>query len=109
MLDKSKYFDEVKSYKFIANKSLGQNFLVDSSIAEKIVEKLEVNDSDNVLEIGAGLGSLSYFLAQKSGKKTLIDIDEKMLGFLQEKCARFAGKKAKYFEGRISGIHQNYR
>lgn len=85
MLDKTKYFDEVKSYKLIANKSLGQNFLINSTIAEKIVEKLEVSDSDNVLEIGAGLGSLSYFLAQKSGKKTLIDIDEKMLWFLQEK------------------------
>lgn len=85
MLDKTKYFDEVKSYKFIANKSLGQNFLVDSLIAEKIVEKLEVKSSDNVLEIGAGLGSLSYFLSQKEGQKTLIDVDEKMLGFLQEK------------------------
>ena len=85
MLDKTKYFEEVKSYKFIANKSLGQNFLVDPNIAEKIVEKLDQNESDNTLEIGAGLGSLSYFLAQKDGHKTLIDVDEKMLMFLSEK------------------------
>lgn len=85
MLDKTKYFEEVKSYKLIANKSLGQNFLVDSSIAEKIVEKLDVNKDDTVLEVGSGLGSLSYFLVQKEGQKTLIDIDKKILGFLHEK------------------------
>lgn len=85
MLDKTKYFEEVKSYKFIANKSLGQNFLIDSNVAEKIVDKLDLDSSDNTLEIGAGLGSLSYFLVQKNGQKTLIDIDEKMLSFLQEK------------------------
>ena len=85
MLDKAKYFDEVKSYKFIANKSLGQNFLVDSTIAEKIVKKLNLEEDDTTLEIGAGLGSLSYFLVQEKGTKTLIDVDEKMLAFLQEK------------------------
>lgn len=85
MLDKTKYFEEVRSYKYIANKSFGQNFLVDYTIAERIVNKLELEDSDNVLEIGAGLGSLSFFLSQQKGTKTLIDIDEKMLGFLQEK------------------------
>ena len=85
MLDKTKYFEEVKSYKFIANKSLGQNFLVDANIAEKIVKKLDICEGDIVLEIGAGLGSLSYFLSQEKGHKTLIDVDEKMLQFLQEK------------------------
>ncbi len=85
MLDKTKYFEEVKSYKFIANKSLGQNFLVDSDIAEKIVKKLEIQTGDIVLEIGAGLGSLSYFLVQENCDKTLIDVDEKMLQFLREK------------------------
>ena len=85
MLDKTKYFEEVKSYKFIANKSLGQNFLVDSGVAEKIVQKLELKDSDKTLEIGAGLGSLTYFLALEKGEKFAIDIDEKMLQFLSEK------------------------
>lgn len=85
MLDKAKYFEEVRSYKYIANKSLGQNFLVDSTVVEKIVQKLELTETDNTLEIGAGLGSLSYFLANEKGKKVLIDIDEKMLQFLNEK------------------------
>ena len=85
MLDRTKYFEEVKSYKFIANKSLGQNFLVDSNVAERIVQKLDLEQGDNTLEIGAGLGSLSFFIVQQKGTKTLIDVDEKMLGFLREK------------------------
>lgn len=85
MLEKTKYFDEVKSYKFVANKSLGQNFLIDYNVAEKIVKKLDAKGDDNILEIGAGLGSLSYFLVHEKGQKTIIDVDEKMLSFLNEK------------------------
>lgn len=84
MLSQDKYFEEIKTYKLVANKSLGQNFLIDQNLSESIVNKLELSASDTTLEIGAGLGSLSYFLAQKPGQKVLIDIDEKMLGFLQE-------------------------
>ena len=85
MLDKSKYFEEVKTYKYVANKSLGQNFLIDAKVAEKIVSNLDLKEDDNVLEIGAGLGSLSVFLVDEKCAKTLIDVDEKMLGFLREK------------------------
>ena len=77
------YFENIKSYKLLANKSLGQNFLINSEIAMKIVAKLELNDSDNALEIGAGLGSLSYFLVESNSKITLIDIDERMLSYLE--------------------------
>lgn len=84
MLSQNKYFDEIKTYKLVANKSLGQNFLIDQNLASSIVDKLELSKDDVTLEIGAGLGSLSYFLAQKPGQKVLIDIDEKMLAFLRE-------------------------
>ena len=68
----------------IANKSLGQNFLIDPFVAKRIVSFLEIKDGDNILEIGAGLGSLSYFLAKSTGKAQLIDIDERMLTVLSE-------------------------
>lgn len=80
----NEYFEQIKSYKLLANKSLGQNFLVNPSMAEKIVSFLEINEEDNVLEIGAGLGSLSYFLAKTSGKSELIDVDERMVTYLTE-------------------------
>lgn len=83
MSDKE-YFEKVKSYKLIANKSLGQNFLINPQTAEKIVGLLNVKESDHVLEIGAGLGSLSYYLAKTNSLCELIDIDERMLMFLEE-------------------------
>lgn len=83
-MNDKEYFEKIKSYKLIANKSLGQNFLVNSQTAEKIVSLLNLKDTDKVLEIGAGLGSLSYYLAKSNSLSELIDIDERMLMFLNE-------------------------
>ena len=83
-MSEKEYFEKVKSYKLIANKSLGQNFLINPQTAEKIVGLLNLKDEDRVLEIGAGLGSLSYFLTQSNSHVDLIDIDERMLMFLEE-------------------------
>lgn len=84
-MNKETYFENIKSFKYLANKSLGQNFLINPEIAEKIVKMLDISDDDIVLEIGAGLGSLSVFLADQNAKTTLIDIDERMLTYLNEK------------------------
>lgn len=83
-MNEKEYFEKIKSYKLIANKSLGQNFLINPQVAEKIVSLLEIKEKDKVLEIGVGLGSLSYFLAKSSGFSELIDVDERMLMFLNE-------------------------
>lgn len=83
-MTKEKYFENIKTYKLLANKSLGQNFLINVEIAEKIVQKLDLENDDNVLEIGAGLGSLSIFLADSNSHIDLIDIDERMLSHLED-------------------------
>ena len=85
-----KFYENIKSLKGVANKSLGQNFLVDSTVCKTIVDSLEISDDDKVLEIGAGLGSLSYHLIKSNADITLIDIDEKMLISLNE---NFSNKK----------------
>ena len=83
-MNEKEFFENIKSYKLIANKSLGQNFLVNAAVAQKIVNLLEIKEGDQVLEIGAGLGSLSYFLEKSPGKSQLIDVDERLLMFLNE-------------------------
>lgn len=83
-MTEEKYFENVKSYKLLANKSLGQNFLINPIVAKSIVDLLEIREDDSVLEIGSGLGSLSYFLAKFPAKTQLTDIDERMLSFLNE-------------------------
>ncbi|GHV67517.1 ribosomal RNA small subunit methyltransferase A [Bacteroidia bacterium] len=66
-----------------AKKSLGQHFLTDKNIARKITDSL-LPVSDNILEIGAGMGVLTQFLFEKSGLhiKT-IDIDNEAIAYLQ--------------------------
>ncbi|MCQ2801282.1 MAG: 16S rRNA (adenine(1518)-N(6)/adenine(1519)-N(6))-dimethyltransferase RsmA [Bacilli bacterium] len=83
-MTETQYFDNVKSYKLLANKSLGQNFLINPEVAKNIVNLLELSDKDEVIEIGSGLGSLSYFLTKIPAKTQLIDIDVRMLQFLNE-------------------------
>ena len=83
-MNKESYFENIKTYKFLANKSLGQNFLINPEIAEKIVKMLDLSRDDNVLEIGAGLGSLSIYLAESKSHVELIDVDERMLTHLEK-------------------------
>ena len=79
-MNELEFFENVKSYKFQANRSLGQNFLFKSDVAQVICSQLSLEDGDNVLEIGSGLGSLSFYLVKNENVNvTLIDVDERML------------------------------
>lgn len=83
MMNQKEYFENVASYKLLAKHEVGQNFLIDQDVAEKIVSYLEIKEGDHVLEIGSGAGSLSYFLAQYNEPIDLIDIDEALVTKLQ--------------------------
>jgi 16S rRNA (adenine1518-N6/adenine1519-N6)-dimethyltransferase len=69
----------LREYGLEAHKGLGQNFLVDQGALNKIVRAAEVSRQDHVLEIGAGLGSLTRVLAASAGKVTAVEIDKKLL------------------------------
>ena len=62
-------------------KSLGQHFLKDNNIANKIVDSLDVK-SKNVLEIGPGMGILTKFLLKKKYNLRLVEIDSESISFL---------------------------
>lgn len=62
-------------------KSLGQNFLKDSSVLEGIAAAAE---GDYILEIGAGIGSLTKLLCQKAKKAITIEIDQSLQPLLAE-------------------------
>jgi 16S rRNA (adenine1518-N6/adenine1519-N6)-dimethyltransferase len=69
---------------FKPKKSLGQSFLISTKIADKIVDALELQPTDNVLEIGAGFGILTSRLAEKSQKIYAVELDERLIPILQE-------------------------
>ena len=54
----------LKKFKLRAVKGLGQNFLIDAGIVNKIVEAAEISAGDEVLEIGAGIGTLTQGLLE---------------------------------------------
>jgi len=64
--------------------------LVDQSVVEKISQAAELNSDDMVLEIGPGLGILTQELVERAGKVVAVELDEKLLAYLQ---SRFSGVK----------------
>jgi len=71
-------------YNFSPKKHLGQNFLIDPHIVDRIIEALELREDDTVLEIGAGTGALTERLASKSGRVIAVEVDEKLCTLLKE-------------------------
>ena len=68
-------------------KSLGQNFLVDPRVQERIVGAAEIRDTDVVVEIGAGLGALTTRLADVAKRVIAIDRDAQLVAVLRAELA----------------------
>jgi len=71
-------------------KSLGQNFLKDDAVVQRIVESANLSSDDVVVEIGPGKGVLTELLAKKCKKVIAIELDERMVEFIKNK---FSGIK----------------
>lgn len=74
----SKLSEVLSKYGFRFTKSLGQNFLIDGNIVRKIADAAEVNENDNILEIGPGVGTMTEELALRAKKVLAVEIDEKL-------------------------------
>lgn len=64
--------------------SLGQNFLVDRNIIEKIIDAAELTENTLVIEIGPGMGALTQVAAEKAGKMIAVEIDRHLIPVLGE-------------------------
>lgn len=69
------------------SKGLGQNFLVDRTALDKIVAAAELTPDDIVLEVGAGLGTLTKRLAQGAGHVVAVELDQRLMPVLQSVLA----------------------
>lgn len=79
----------IDKYKFHFQKSLGQNFLIDGNIINKIVESANINSQDVVLEIGPGIGTLTCALADRAAKVIVIELDKNLVVILKETLAGY--------------------
>ncbi len=82
LLKKTKYL--LKKYKITPTKMFSQNFLVAPSIFPRLAEYASLNQKDTVLEIGAGLGFLTAFLAEKCKHLIAIELDSRLIKLLHE-------------------------
>lgn len=75
-------------YSFRFSKSLGQNFLVDKNFVDKIVDAADVS-GENVIEIGPGIGTITYEMAKVAKKVVAIEIDDSLIPIIEENMADF--------------------
>lgn len=68
-------------------KRLGQNFLVDASLRDRVASAAGIEADEDVLEIGAGPGALSIRLAERAARLTCIEIDPRLVAALAEVTA----------------------
>lgn len=76
-------------YGISPKKSLGQNFLHDPNILEKIITMSGIMPGDTVLEIGPGTGALTTRLAQHARHVVLVEVDERMRPILENQLAPY--------------------
>ncbi len=72
-----------------AKKSLGQNFLVDEGVIERIVREVGVRADETLVEIGPGRGALTARLVEGAGRLVAVEFDRELVPLLRE---RFGGR-----------------
>lgn len=88
----TKYQEEIVEGSVRAKKHLGQHFLTDETIAEKIADSLTYTGYKNVLEIGPGMGVLTKYLIRKDINLHVIEIDRDSVSYLNNNFPNLEGK-----------------
>lgn len=75
----------LEKYGFSFKKSLGQNFLIDTNILQRIIDFAELDkEASGAIEIGPGIGALTEQLAKNSKKVVAFEIDQRLLPILED-------------------------
>ena len=79
----------VQKHNFKFSKSLGQNFLIDTNVIDRILEGARVKEGDYVIEVGPGIGTLTKEMGRTAEKVVAIEIDKTLIPILEETLADF--------------------
>ena len=74
----------LQKYQYHFQKKCGQNFLIDTSVLERIIKAAQISTEDCVLEIGPGIGTMTQYLAETAGKVVAVEIDKALIPILEE-------------------------
>ncbi|KGF14652.1 16S rRNA methyltransferase [Peptostreptococcus sp. MV1] len=85
--------DLVKKHGFKFTKSLGQNFLIDDNIIDKIVDGAGAGPGDKIIEVGPGIGTLTRELASRADKLMAVEIDRNLIPILADTLGDYKNVK----------------
>lgn len=86
----------LEEYDIVPRKSLGQNFLHDPNMLDKIVSIAELTPNDLVLEVGPGTGLLTERIAKVAKQLTSIEVDERLQPLLEKIVAQHPNLTIRY-------------
>jgi 16S rRNA (adenine1518-N6/adenine1519-N6)-dimethyltransferase len=81
---------ELRSRGILPKQALGQHFLIDQGIAQKIVRLADLEPEDCVVEIGSGMGVLTFLMLPLVKKVIAVELDPGMADYLKEKAQGMA-------------------
>lgn len=90
------------------NKFMGQNFLIDKNVLEKILETAGVAESDNIIEIGPGFGVLTQALLEKGANVIAIEKDKELIPALEDNLKEYKKDFAKNDKSGIKIINDDF-
>lgn len=94
-----KTFNLLKKHQIRLDRRKGQNYLIHDQILSRIVENSQLNDSDVVLEIGAGIGTLTIPLAENASKVVAVEQDKRIVPVLRERLRQEGISNVEILEG----------
>ena len=87
------YRQVLRQFGFKPKKSLGQHFLIDEAVLERILSAAELSPGDIVVEVGPGLGILTEGLAKQRARVIAVELDSKLVALLKKRLAAFPDVK----------------
>lgn len=86
---------------FSHQKELGQNFLHDKALLDRLTECVELLESDVVLEVGAGMGDMSLAILRRAARLVTVEVDEALYPFL---AVALEGKNARLIRADVRAL-----
>ena len=74
----------LQKYYFNFQKKFGQNFLIDTTVLDRIISSAEITKEDCVLEIGPGIGTMTQYLAEAAREVAAVEIDSSLIPILKD-------------------------
>ncbi len=79
----------LQKYNFNFQKKFGQNFLIDTTVLDRIISSAEITKEDCVLEIGPGIGTMTQYLAESAREVVAVEIDKALIPILEDTLSAY--------------------